>query len=115
MAICERTLQDRINTDHEAIFGQSITCLRVEERIDFTSHGQVVVCWSEEEVTAAQLRLLKDYVDYHADELYADWRQWDLSQIGTAVSWRRPSGFSDAGTRRCGHARTSPSAMHSTS
>ncbi|KAF2621336.1 hypothetical protein BU25DRAFT_463824 [Macroventuria anomochaeta] len=33
-----------------------------------------VVCWSEEEVAAAQLWLLKDYVDAHADELYREWR-----------------------------------------
>jgi hypothetical protein len=78
MALCERTLQDRIDTDREAIFGQSFTNLQVEERIEFLSQGQIVVCWSEEEVAAAQLRLLKDYVDYHADELYTQWRQTGL-------------------------------------
>jgi hypothetical protein len=75
MALCERTLQDHIDTDREAIFGQTFTDLQVEERIEFPSHGQVIICWSEEVVAAAQLRLLKDYVDYHADELYAQWRQ----------------------------------------
>ncbi|KAH6620550.1 hypothetical protein C7974DRAFT_315826 [Boeremia exigua] len=73
MALCERTLHDRIDTDREAIFGQSFTNLRAEERIDLAQRGETVVCWSEEEVAATQLRLLKDYVDSHADELHRQW------------------------------------------
>lgn len=75
MALCERTLHDRIDTDRIAIFGQSFTNLLSEERIDFAQHDQMVICWSEEEVAAAQLRLMKDYIDSHADELYRQWRE----------------------------------------
>ncbi|KAJ4983388.1 hypothetical protein SVAN01_11123 [Stagonosporopsis vannaccii] len=78
MALCERTLHDRIDTDREAIFGQSLTGLKAEERIVFAQRGESVVCWSEEEVAAAQLRLLKDYVDAHADELFGQWQQMGL-------------------------------------
>ncbi|KAF9699116.1 hypothetical protein EKO04_003295 [Ascochyta lentis] len=46
-----------------------------EERIEFLQRGEHIVCWSEEEMAIAQLRLLKDYVDAHADELYRQWRQ----------------------------------------
>lgn len=75
MTLCERTLHDRIDTDREAIFGQSFTNLRAEERIELASRGETIVCWSEEEVAAAQLRLLKEYIDAHADELYRQWSQ----------------------------------------
>lgn len=75
MAVCERKLRDRIDTDREAIFGKSFTNLISEERIEFAQHSQSVVCWSEEEIAAAQLRLLKDYIDSHADELYREWRE----------------------------------------
>lgn len=76
MALCERTLLDRIETDRIAIFGATaFTPLPSdrEERIDFPAHSQTVLCRSEEEVAAAQLRLLKDYIDSHADEAYRLW------------------------------------------
>ncbi|KAJ8110472.1 hypothetical protein OPT61_g6694 [Boeremia exigua] len=78
MALCERTLHDRIDTDREAIFGNLFTNLKTEERIGFPQRSESVVCWSEEEVAAARLRLLKDYVDSHADEVYRQWRQTGL-------------------------------------
>jgi hypothetical protein len=76
MALCERTLLDRIETDRIAIFGATaFTPLPSsrEERIDFPAHSQTILCRSEEEVAAAQLRLLKDYIDSHADEAYRLW------------------------------------------
>lgn len=78
MALCERTLHDRVDTDREAIFGLSFTSLKIEERIDFAQRGEIVLCCSEEEVAAAQLRLLKDYIDAHADELYRQWQRTGL-------------------------------------
>lgn len=82
MAMCERGLDDQIDTDREAIFGSKFTLLATEERIDFLQRGRSVVCGSEEEVAATQLRLLKDYVDFHAQELYRQWRQ-----IATEPDW----------------------------
>lgn len=73
MAVCERTLADRIATDRAAIFSHSSTHLKAEQRIYFAQRNESVTCWSEEELAAAHLRLLKDYIDVHADEL---WRQW---------------------------------------
>ncbi|KAF1354519.1 hypothetical protein EJ07DRAFT_168259 [Lizonia empirigonia] len=78
MALCERTLRDQIDTDREAIFGQAFTSLNVEERIEFAQRGKSVTCGSAEEVAATQIRLLKDYVDVHADELYRQWQQTAL-------------------------------------
>ena len=84
MPLCERTLHDRIETDRLALFGTAFTPLISdrEERIDFPSHSQTIPCRSEEEVAAAQLRLLKDYIDSHADELY---RLWSKKKAGAAA------------------------------
>lgn len=78
MALCERTLRDQIDTDREAIFGQAFSSLSVEERIEFAQRGEEVTCGSAEEVAATQIRLLKDYVDVHADELYRQWQRTAL-------------------------------------
>ncbi|KAF1829027.1 hypothetical protein BDW02DRAFT_510913 [Decorospora gaudefroyi] len=71
--LCERTLADRIDTDREAIFGPQFTPLRNEVSIAFPQRSQAVKCLSEEEVAAAQLRLIKDYVDVHTEELFRLW------------------------------------------
>jgi hypothetical protein len=85
MALCERTLHDRIETDRVAIFGAAFTPLLSghEERIEFPAHSQTITCRCEEEVAAAQLRLLKDYIDSHADELY---RLWSV-KAGAEPDW----------------------------
>ena len=75
LALCERGLADRIDTDREAIFGSQFTKLRNEVRIEFQQRGEAARLQSEEELAAAQLRLLKDYIDMHAEEL---WRRWDV-------------------------------------
>lgn len=78
MALCERTLHDRIETDRVEIFGATtFTPLpsNREERIQFPMHSQTITCRSEEEVAAAQLRLLKDYIDSHANDVYRTWNK----------------------------------------
>jgi hypothetical protein len=72
-ALCERTLADRIDTDREAIFGSQFTPLQNAVRIEFSQRGKSVNCTSEEEVAVAQLRLLKDYTNAHAEELFRLW------------------------------------------
>ncbi|CAO2657154.1 Nn.00g032800.m01.CDS01 [Neocucurbitaria sp. VM-36] len=72
-ALCKRTLADRIDTDREAIFGAQFTRLHNSVNIDFPQRGEVVTCGSEEEVAVAQLRLLKDYVDVYAEEIFRLW------------------------------------------
>lgn len=73
--VCTRTLADRIDTDRHAIFNSGFTQLREAVKIEFPQYGQTVTCNSEEEVAAAQLRLLKDYIDVHAEELYEQWER----------------------------------------
>jgi hypothetical protein len=73
LALCIRDLADCIETDRKAIFGSQHTPLHEEVSIEFQSRGQVVRLQSEEEVAAAQLRLLKDYIDVHAEE---HWHHW---------------------------------------
>lgn len=73
LALCKRSLADRVDIDCEAIFGMQFIQLRNEVRIDFLQHSEIVTCRSEEELAAAQLRLLKDYIDVHAEELYHQW------------------------------------------
>ncbi|CBX94691.1 hypothetical protein IAQ61_009373 [Plenodomus lingam] len=77
LGICERTLADRIHTDRLAIFGSQFTRLRNQVDITFPQHNEVVTCNSEEEVAAAQLRLIKDYVDVHSEEIF---RIWELNR-----------------------------------
>jgi hypothetical protein len=103
-----------LHADREAISGRTFTDLAAEERIEFTSHDQVVIYWPEQVVAAAQLRLLKNYVDYHADELYAQWRQNGL-QTGAMLLSHRLFSSSKAGTCRCGPVGISPTATLPTS
>ncbi|RAQ99093.1 hypothetical protein DDE82_008617 [Stemphylium lycopersici] len=71
--LCRRSLADRIGTDREAIFGSRFTPLPNEICIEFPQRSEVVKCRSEEEVAVVQLRLLKDYVDVHAEEVFHQW------------------------------------------
>lgn len=75
--LCERNLADRIDTDRTAIFGSQSTPLRSEVQIDFLHRGQTARLLSEEELAAGQLRLLKDYIDMHAEDVV---REWGLGQ-----------------------------------
>lgn len=78
VGLCSRTIEDRIYTDRRAIFGPQFTRLRCEVSVDFPQHNEVIKCASEEEVAAAQLRLIKDYVDVHAEEVF---RRWELNRV----------------------------------
>ena len=71
--LCKRTLADRIGTDREAIFGPQFTPLPNEIRIEFPQRSKAVRCRSEEQAAVAQLRLLKDYVNIHAEEIFRMW------------------------------------------
>jgi hypothetical protein len=73
LILCERTLADRIDTDREAIFGSQLTPLRDEVHIEFPQRSEMVKCISEEQVAIALLRLMEDYVDIHAEELFRLW------------------------------------------
>ncbi|KAI8938696.1 hypothetical protein NX059_004562 [Plenodomus lindquistii] len=75
--LCERTLADRMDTDHMGIFGSQFTRLRNQVSIEFPQHNEVVTCASEEELAAAQLRIVKDYVDVHSEE---NFRVWELNR-----------------------------------
>ncbi|KAF2845310.1 hypothetical protein T440DRAFT_493514 [Plenodomus tracheiphilus IPT5] len=77
VGLCERTLADRIDTDRITIFGSQFTRLRNQVSVDFPQHNEAVTCASEEEVAAAQLRLIKDYVDVHSEETF---RMWELNR-----------------------------------
>jgi hypothetical protein len=70
IALCQRTLIDRIQTDREAIFHTQFTKLANEVRIEFPHRGETALLESEEELAAAQLRLLKDYVDAHTQDTW---------------------------------------------
>ncbi|KAF2823183.1 hypothetical protein CC86DRAFT_409116 [Ophiobolus disseminans] len=70
LALCERGLADRIDTDRVAIFGLQTTKLRTEVRVEFPQRGEVARLQSEEELAAAQLRLLNDYINTHAEEVW---------------------------------------------
>ncbi|KAF2132440.1 hypothetical protein P153DRAFT_416055 [Dothidotthia symphoricarpi CBS 119687] len=74
IALCQRTLADRIDTDREAIFDRQFTEFKNAVSIEFPQRSEMAYCWSDEEVAATQLRLLKDYVDVHAEELFRTWR-----------------------------------------
>lgn len=77
LGLCERTLADRIDTDRRAIFGSTYTKLHNEISIEFPQRSEAVRCVSEQELAAAQLRLLKDYIDVHAEELF---RQFEVNR-----------------------------------
>jgi len=74
LALCERSLSDRIETDRSAIFGSQCTKLRSEAHIKLAQRYEFAHVHSEQELAAAQLRLLKDYTDFHAEEV---WQRWD--------------------------------------
>ncbi|KAF2023241.1 hypothetical protein EK21DRAFT_118948 [Setomelanomma holmii] len=74
LTLCKRTLVDRIDTDRQVIFGSQDAKLRSPVRIEFPQRTIALTVNSAEELAAAQLRLLKDYIDVHADEL---WQRWE--------------------------------------
>jgi hypothetical protein len=74
LTLCERTLADRIDTDRKAIFGSQLTPLRDKVHIEFPQRSEMVKCVSEEQVAIVLLRLMKDYVDIHAEELFRLWK-----------------------------------------
>jgi hypothetical protein len=78
LALCERDLADCIETDRDAIFGSQFTKLHNEVRIEFPHRQEVACLQSEEEVAAAKLRLVKDYIDVHAEDL---WQQWQINDV----------------------------------
>lgn len=82
LALCGRSLVDRVETDRDAIFGSQCTKLRSEVRVEFPQRGEIAHLQSEEELAAAQLRLLKDYIDVHAEDL---WQRWDVR--GAEPDW----------------------------
>jgi hypothetical protein len=73
MHLCKRSLTDRIGTDIELIFESQVTPLREEVSLEFPQRSQHVTCSTEEGVAVAQLRLIKDYVDVHAEEVFRLW------------------------------------------
>ena len=83
LALCVRDLADCLETDRKAIFGAQHTRRHDEVCIEFQSRSQVARLQSEEEVAAAQLRLLKDYIDVHADEC---WHRWQANPL-TEPDW----------------------------
>ncbi|KAH4111298.1 hypothetical protein HBH46_000260 [Parastagonospora nodorum] len=83
LALCMRDLADCLETDRKAIFGSQHTRRHDEVRIEFQIRGQIARLQSEEEFAAAQLRLLKDYIEVHADEC---WQQWQ-AHTSTEPDW----------------------------
>jgi hypothetical protein len=89
------------NTDCDAIFGSQFTPLRHEVRVEFPQHGEAIKRRSEEEVAAAQLRLIKGYVDVHTEELFRLWESnraepdWFAGVVRPVVKlfqgWRGPA------------------------
>lgn len=77
LVLCERDLADCIKTDRVAIFGTQFTKLHTEVRVEFPHRGEVARLQSEEEVAAAKLRLVKEYIDVHADEF---WQQCQMKR-----------------------------------
>jgi len=77
VGLCSRTIMDRIDSDRIAVFGSQFTRLRCEVSVELPQHNESVKCASEEEVAAAQLRLIKDYVDVHTEEVF---RRWELNR-----------------------------------
>ncbi|KAF1914023.1 hypothetical protein BDU57DRAFT_455376 [Ampelomyces quisqualis] len=71
--LCERGLMDRIALDREAVFGSQFTILPNDVQIDFPQRSKAAHLQFEEDLAAAQLRLLKDYVVVHASDLYDEW------------------------------------------
>lgn len=80
LVLCVRDLADCLETDRKAIFGAQHTRRHDQVRIEFQSRGQIAQLQSEEEVAAAQLRLLKDYIDVHADECLHQWQANPLTE-----------------------------------
>ncbi|KAL5114491.1 hypothetical protein ACEQ8H_007634 [Pleosporales sp. CAS-2024a] len=86
-ALCERALEDRIETDRQAIFGSQGTKLHHDMGIEFPSRCQSVLVRSEEELAAAQLRLVKDYVHVHAEDFFHHQRQEFEAHHSTDADW----------------------------
>jgi hypothetical protein len=82
LALCERNLAECIETDRKAVFGSQFSRLHNEERIEFPHRREVACLQSEEEFAAAKLRLVKDYIDVHAEDL---WHQWQTN--GEGPNW----------------------------
>lgn len=101
MAHCKRGLMDRIALDRKAIFGSQHSALPKKVQVEFPQSGKALHLQSEEELVAAQLRLLKDYVVAHAADPYEEWISnhvepaWHTKVIAPAVKlfkgWNMPS------------------------
>ncbi|KAI4908001.1 uncharacterized protein J4E92_011005 [Alternaria infectoria] len=64
---------ERIGNDIEQIFELQVNPLREEVTLEFPQRSKGIICSTEEGVAVTQLRLLKDYVDVHAEELFRLW------------------------------------------
>lgn len=87
IALCQRDLADRIATDRIVIFGlKESTPLAKAVCITYPYRREIAYLTSEEELAAAQLRLLKDYVDIHAHDV---WQQYKSEGIepGQGDGW----------------------------
>jgi len=71
--LCNRSLAERIGNDIEQIFELQVNPLREEVTLEFPQRSKGIICSTEEGVAVTQLRLLKDYVDVHAEELFRLW------------------------------------------
>ncbi|KAI4712813.1 hypothetical protein J4E89_001788 [Alternaria sp. Ai002NY15] len=71
--LCNRNLAERIGNDIEQIFELQVNPLREEVTLEFPQRSKGIICSTEEGVAVTQLRLLKDYVDVHAEELFRLW------------------------------------------
>lgn len=71
--LCKRSLTERIGNDIEQIFELQVIPLREELTLEFPQRSKGIICSTEEGVAVTQLRLLKDYVDVHAEEIFRLW------------------------------------------
>ncbi|KAI4955808.1 hypothetical protein J4E91_000015 [Alternaria rosae] len=71
--LCKRSLTERIGNDIEQIFELQVNPLREEATLEFPQRSKGIICSTEEGVAVTQLRLLKDYVNVHAEEIFRLW------------------------------------------
>lgn len=90
MAMCKRDLADRLDTDRKAIFGTGFTEIHDIFCMSFPHRNDSAHLKSEEELASAQLRLLKDIVQAHADDILGKW-EFDSHELGWYTDVIRPS------------------------
>ncbi|KAL6151322.1 hypothetical protein ACJQWK_10954 [Exserohilum turcicum] len=73
LTLCRRTLWNRVDDDREAIFGSQVNPIQPALSVQFPHRTDTIECKSEEVAAAAQLRIIKDYVAVHTDEIMRLW------------------------------------------